>query len=207
MQNNFFSYLDKCPVCNSISFKEIYHTPYTSNPIKKYLENFYSGKVDFKYLDQAFYHLYECKECGLIFQNEIPNDILMEVLYEKWIDPQETFLQHQKNDDIFLYSAYAQEISIIIEYFQQSPSKLDIFDFGMGWGKWSLMAKGFGCNSYGIELSIDRIKYAKSNGVKVITWDEIPKHSFDFINSEQVFEHLSNPTFGFNPILPNRGFN
>jgi SAM-dependent methyltransferase len=63
----------------------------------------------------------------------------------------------------------------------------------MGWGKWTLMAKGFGCESYGTELSEERIKYATSNGINVIAWDEIPKHSFDFINTEQVFEHIPNP--------------
>ena len=35
--------------------------------------------------------------------------------------------------------------------------------------------------------------YAKSNGIKVISWDEIPKYRFDFINTEQVFEHLAHP--------------
>lgn len=63
----------------------------------------------------------------------------------------------------------------------------------MGWGKWALMVKAFGCESYGTELSEERIKYATSNGIKVLAWDEIPKHSFDFINTEQVFEHISNP--------------
>ena len=63
----------------------------------------------------------------------------------------------------------------------------------MGWGKWALMAKAFGCESYGSELSEERAKYASSNGIKIIEWNEIPKHSFDFINTEQVFEHISNP--------------
>ena len=27
----------------------------------------------------------------------------------------------------------------------------------------------------------------------VLTWEEIPTHQFDFINTEQVFEHLSQP--------------
>ena len=55
------------------------------------------------------------------------------------------------------------------------------------------MAKAFVCDSYGTELSETRIKYAKSHGIKVITWDEIPNHSFDLINAERVFEHISEP--------------
>jgi 2-polyprenyl-3-methyl-5-hydroxy-6-metoxy-1,4-benzoquinol methylase len=63
----------------------------------------------------------------------------------------------------------------------------------MGWGKWALMAKAFGSDTYGSELSKSRIQFAKSNGVNVISWDEISLQQFDFINTEQVFEHISDP--------------
>ncbi len=195
MQNQYFSYRDKCPSCNSGHLKELYKKPYDKPPISEYLESFYSpqGGVEFKYLENATFNLCECKECGLIFQKEIPNDFLMEVLYEKWLDPKKAFQQHKKSYSLGLYTYYAQEISTIIAHLHKEPSKLSFFDFGMGWGKWALMAKGFGCKSYGTELSEERIKCATSNGINVISWDEIPKHSFDFINTEQVFEHIPNP--------------
>lgn len=195
MQNQYFSYRDKCPACNSGILKELYQKPYDEPPINEYLKSFYfsRGGVDFKYLKNATFNLCECKECGLIFQKEIPNDFLMEVLYEKWIDPKKVFKQGQKVDELSRYTYYAQEILTIIAYLHKVPSELSFFDFGMGWGKWALMAKGFGCQSYGTELSEERIKYATSNGIKVIAWDEIPKHRFDFINTEQVFEHIPNP--------------
>jgi 2-polyprenyl-3-methyl-5-hydroxy-6-metoxy-1,4-benzoquinol methylase len=195
MQNQYFSYREKCPACNSFKQKELFKKVYNEPPISDYLKSFYTsqGGVDFKYLNNVSYNLSECENCRLIFQKEIPNDFLMEVLYEKWLDPQAAFQEHQKTDDLDLYTYYAQEISTIIAYLNQIPSELDFFDFGMGWGKWALMAKGFGCQSFGTELSEERIKYATSNGIKVITWDDIPKHKFDFINTEQVFEHIPNP--------------
>lgn len=195
MQNQYFSYRDKCPACNSSILQQLYKNPYDEPPISEYLKSFYSsqGGVEFKYLKNATFNLCECKDCELIFQKEIPNDFLMEVLYEKWLNPKKVFDQHQKRDDLNLYTHYAQEISTIIAYLNQVPSKLCFFDFGMGWGKWALMAKGFGCESYGMELSKEKIKYATANGIKVIAWNELPKHSFDFINTEQVFEHISNP--------------
>jgi 2-polyprenyl-3-methyl-5-hydroxy-6-metoxy-1,4-benzoquinol methylase len=159
------------------------------------LRSFYSlqGGIEFNYLKNATFNLCECKECGLIFQKEIPNEFLMKVLYEKWIDPKKVFDQHKKTDELSIYTFYAREIATVINYLQKVPSELSFFDFGMGWGKWALMVNGFGCESYGTELSEDRINYAISNGINVIEWEEIPKHSFDFINTEQVFEHLPNP--------------
>lgn len=193
MTNPHFSYREQCPACHSGLLKEIYRKPFDESPIREYLQSFYSGGVEMEYLQNAAFHLCECGECRLIFQKEIPGDSLMQVLYEKWIDPEKMFLQHQKNDDLNLHAYYSQEISTIIQFLKQIPSALSFLDFGMGWGKWALMAKAFGCDSYGVEFSEDRIEHAKSKGVKVLHWEDIPNHRFDFINTEQVFEHLSHP--------------
>jgi predicted SAM-dependent methyltransferase len=63
----------------------------------------------------------------------------------------------------------------------------------MGWADWLLMATGFGYQCYGMELSESRIKYAQSRGIKVLNWEDAEQMSFDFINTEQVFEHIPNP--------------
>ncbi len=195
MHNQYYSYRERCPACNSTILKELYRKPYDKPPISEYLESFYSLQGDMKveYLKDANFDLCECENCCLIFQKEVPNDYFMKVIYEKWLDPKKAFRQHKENDDLDLYGYYAHEISTIIAYLHKVPSKLSFFDFGMGWGKWALMAKGFGCESYGSELSKERVEHAKSNGIKVVTWDEIPEHKFDFINTEQVFEHIPNP--------------
>lgn len=195
MSNTYFLNRNKCPSCSSEKIKTIYRRPFNSSPVKEYLEDFYSspGIFELKYLESANYSLAECQECELIFQQEILNDNLMARLYEKWIHPEARFVTHQKNDDLNSYAGYATEIMQIIAYLDKTPSSLNFFDFGMGWGKWALMAKAFGCKSYGSELSESRIKYAKSNNINAITWDQIHQHQFDFINTEQVFEHIPEP--------------
>lgn len=195
MSNPFFTIREKCPVCASGRFKTLYQSNYDEPPVRDYLVDFYSsqGMIEFEYLDGAAYVLCECNLCGSIFQKDIPNDILMERLYEHWINPKQALNQQQRQDSLGYFSYLAQEIMQIIAYFKKETSNLYFFDFGMGWAQWALMAKAFGCNSYGTDLSINRIEYAKSNGIKVITWDEIPQHRFDFINTEQVFEHIPEP--------------
>jgi 2-polyprenyl-3-methyl-5-hydroxy-6-metoxy-1,4-benzoquinol methylase len=194
MNSNYFSCRKSCPACNSERFKEIYRIQYDQESISDYLESFYSpqGGVDLRYLKNATYCLCECSECSLIFQKEIPNDFLMETLYERWIDAKKMFMQQQE-DDLNLYSYYAQEISTIIAYLRKTPSSLDVLDFGMGWGKWALMAKAFGCKSFGTEISKERVDFALSNSITVLSYEEIQKYEFDYINNEQVFEHISNP--------------
>ncbi|MEP7258285.1 MAG: class I SAM-dependent methyltransferase, partial [Flavitalea sp.] len=88
---------------------------------------------------------------------------------------------------------FAAEIINLLAYFKTNAYETKFLDFGMGWGKWCLMAKAFGIDSYGMELSVERIEYAKKSGIKVISWDEVPDNQFDFINTEQVFEHIPAP--------------
>jgi len=195
MNRPYFLTREDCPICSSKKNKKIYEQPYSKDPIKGYLESFYSpqGGVEFCYLENVNYSLIECQNCLLIYQKYIPNDEIMELLYERWIDPKLAFKRHLENDDLEYFSNIAQEVMQIIAYFGKIPSELDFFDFGMGWGKWALMAKSFGCNSYGSELSKRRIDYSRSNGINIVLWEDIAQHQFDFINTEQVFEHLPDP--------------
>jgi SAM-dependent methyltransferase len=144
-------------------------------------------------LQEARYRLAECRECALIFQQEVPNDHLMKRLYERWIDPDHALEQHRQCLGLTHYASWAQEILQTITQLDSSPASLDLFDFGMGWGHWALMGEAFGCNVYGAELCQRHIDHARAHGITVITWDEIPQYRFDFINTEQVFEHLADP--------------
>ncbi len=195
MINPWFVRRENCPACESGNFTTIHQMPFDESPIKDYLLAFYSpqGKIEFKYLEQANYVLCECGNCKMIFQRDIPNELLMERLYGNWINPQRSFALQQEAFDLNYYSDYAQEIMQVIAYLNAMPSSLRFLDFGMGWGKWAQMAKAYGVESFGTELSQEQIQNGKNNGIKVIAWDEIPQHSFDFINTEQVFEHIAEP--------------
>ncbi len=195
MSTAWFQERTECPACASDCLRTIYQSQYDQPPVRDYLVSFYTpqGMVEFKYLDGAMYVLCECRVCGLVFQRDVPNEILMERLYEHWIDPGKAFSQHQRQACLGYYSEYAEEIMQITAYIGVAPSSLCFLDFGMGWGRWALMAKAFGCDSYGTELSRERVAYAKANGIKVVEWDEIPQHRFDFVNAEQVFEHIPEP--------------
>jgi 2-polyprenyl-3-methyl-5-hydroxy-6-metoxy-1,4-benzoquinol methylase len=192
--NSWFESRKECPACASDRFREIYHSRYDESPVKDYLLDFYlpQGMVEFEYLRDSSYRLCECENCGLIFQRDVPNDALMERLYEHWIDPGKALTRHQK-ESIGYHLFLEQEINKIIAYIRKDPSDLCVLDFGMGWGDWAFEARKIGCDSYGTELSVERIEFARSNGVKVLMWDEIPDHCFDFINTEQVMEHLPDP--------------
>jgi SAM-dependent methyltransferase len=195
MTTQLFVERDRCPCCASRTLTKRYECGFDKSPIKEYLEGFYTpqGGVEFDYLHGAVYCLLQCGECGLIFQRDIPSDGLMERLYEHWIDPSKALSLALESDSLTSRCFNAQEIIQVIAYLNQKPCSLRFLDFGMGWGEWALMAKGFGCDVYGAELSKARIDHATSKGIKILTGKESPAPRFDFINTEQVFEHLPSP--------------
>ena len=58
-----------------------------------FLESFYNpqGGIEFEYLKEAEFILDQCRECGLIFQRQIPGAFLLNKLYREWIDPAKVF--------------------------------------------------------------------------------------------------------------------
>lgn len=190
----FFIRRKACPACGYREHKAIYSCSFNQAPFRPYLESYYGSRAEFEYLKGATFILDECNNCGLIYQREIPDDFLMKKLYEDWIAGPKIGSELQGENRRFDYKAEdAREVNMLIAYFNVNPARLDFLDVGMGWESWCLAAKAVGCNTYGIELSRALIELGRSNGINVITWDELVGSSFDFINTEQFFEHIGSP--------------
>ena len=192
----FFIERTRCPSCHGTAVHELTRCHYEDPAIQGYLTTAYAAVghgIEDEYLQGAIFILMECANCALVYQQQIPDDALMERLYEHWIDPQTVFARHQQTDTLAYHSRDAQEIMQVMAFLGKPPHALAFLDFGMGWGKWARMAKAFGCDAYGTELSPARIAYAQAHGVKVVSEAELATQQFDFINTEQVFEHLPDP--------------
>jgi 2-polyprenyl-3-methyl-5-hydroxy-6-metoxy-1,4-benzoquinol methylase len=181
-----------CPCCFSTSHTQLLQQRFDTQGIKYYFKEHYEGRAKIEKLFDFNYELIQCKDCGLIYQKMIPSAQLLTEIYDEWIPQSE---QERLNSLYTLkdYSYCAEQVIFLIRYLKLPQSKIKIFDFGLGWSEWANMAKAFGCSVWGTELSKLRCDYAKSIGITVIDYDEITQHKFDFINTEQVFEHLTEP--------------
>ena len=70
---------------------------------------------------------------------------------------------------------------------------MQTLDYGMGWALWAQIAKELGCKSFGFDLSTVRMRAAAQQGINVLEDVNFPADAFDFINTEQVFEHVPDP--------------
>jgi SAM-dependent methyltransferase len=195
MIESYFVVRDACPSCTSIDYNVIYSSLFLQSPLKEFITNYYSkhGTIEIEYLKDASYTLEECKNCGLIYQKEVPNNILMAKIYEEWINPEINIEYHKKNDPFDHFIDYAHEIMRIITRLNRIPSSIKVLDYGMGLAKWALLAKAFGCDVYGTEISQGKKRHALECGIKLIDLSDTIEKQFDLINIDQVLEHLREP--------------
>jgi hypothetical protein len=181
----------RCPACLCTSLALVYEEPYTGAGIRAYLARHYEGHAS-RSADAGVYALARCNRCSLVFQQQVPDDPLLGEIYNDWVPGTELEREH-RNYSLEEYRYLAEQVQFMIQYFGLPPAELDALDFGFGWAHWSKMAMGFGCNVWGVELSEERARHGKSVGLRVIGLADLPSGKFRFINTEQVFEHLTEP--------------
>jgi len=185
---------ENCPACASRQSHSLLRIPYADESVQGFLRRHYQRPPDTRPLHGWDYELVRCGNCKLAYQRCVPGPALLHAIYDGWTTPTALEVERERDEQTLENSSLlAEEVHFLVSHFRRRPKEIQVLDFGMGWGQWLLMARAFGCQVAGVELSLERQRYARSVGIEVLDWDEIPKRRFDFINAEQVFEHLVEP--------------
>lgn len=181
-----------CPGCGGQTFDTLLDQRFSDPALVGFFDRHYEGRADIRPLAAEHFQIVRCRDCSLSFQKYVPGAALLEQIYDVWIPLSEKErLRQERTVKDYAYSA--EQVQFLIQQLGLRPSQVKVLDFGMGWSEWLGMARAFGCEVAGAELSEQRIAHAKSLGIEVFDWDEIGRRQFNFINTEQVFEHLVEP--------------
>ena len=185
-----------CPACGSNATKEIFNSRFDSPPISNYIELFYGANRSSELRDWV-YRLDQCPGCELVFQRYIGNESFLSELYGSWLSTVEHEAEALEASAHLLRAPQAtrdgHELMWISKHLGKPLTSLQTLDYGMGWALWARIAKELGCKSFGFDLSTVRMRAAAQHGIKVVESENFPVESFDFINTEQVFEHVPDP--------------
>ena len=190
-----FTERDACPACGGTSHRALVDLPYTAPPISEYLLGFYGGGAGTTMLGELEgirFTLFQCEDCGMIWQRSTPGSTFLARLYEEWIGETDTF-DRDVAAGLGDRLPVVRELTAIIAGLGGPPGGLRVLDFGMGWGRWLLIARGLGCQVWGVELAEEKRRHAAALAIPILGWDEIVDHQFELVNTEQVFEHLVDP--------------
>jgi hypothetical protein len=133
-----------------------------------------------------------CVKCGLLFQPLAPAGALLDEIYDSWI-PEITTRQIYQDDDLQTSRYRIDQVDFLIQATGLRPAEVSFLDFGSGWSQWLCVARAFGCDVAGAELSESRRRYASTLGIPMLDEQELSSRRFDVINLEQVVEHLVDP--------------
>ncbi len=197
-----------CPACKENKNKVIFSLPYDSGVMIDFLSNYYKGTFDINKLNNHHYKLLECKNCNLIFQEQIPNKEFSQELYENYIDKNDS-LKKKDNYEKKFYKKLFYEMGLIKNIFKKKNEEISILDFGAGWGFWLNYLKKNNFDVHAFEISETRINFLKKNQIKVINDIKNINNKFDFIYSEETFEHIPDPKetlVNLTKILKDNGF-
>jgi 2-polyprenyl-3-methyl-5-hydroxy-6-metoxy-1,4-benzoquinol methylase len=181
-----------CPGCGHEKNENLLSTSFAAQYLQESMRrNFGLIGIDIpELMKEVEYQLCECNNCGLIFQRNCFSEEFMGQIYQQRslapeVQARDSVKQLHKS------AFYAGEVVTMIKMLKRNPENIDALDFGMGWGHWCSMARAYGCNVFGFDVSERKKEFARENGITTV--DELPDSRFDYINTEQVLEHVLYP--------------
>src|SRR5438876_5206382 len=174
-----------CPVCEQ-SAPMLFSRPYASAEFQAF--RFADGLA--AALEGKNYEIRHCSGCDLCFQTWVMEAKELAL----WYSPALGQELYQKEIARRKLNWFAHLIEEILVFRQLSPAAVPVvLDFGCNWGKWASAALALGCEVYGVDVNRAPAEFCASRGIKILSLPQAAQLRFDFINVDQVAEHLSDP--------------
>ncbi len=183
-----------CPACASNGAPTICAARFDGPSLRPLLRARYGHHAD--RVRTARFEVAHCPDCDTLFQTRVGSPELLAALYDRWIPAGLNSVTTARFDWLASHphqSRDGHDLMTAASLLRRPLHGLRVLDFGMGQGLWTRIAKALGCDSHGFDLSASRMALAARHGVVPVPRDHIPGGAFDFINAEQVFEHLPDP--------------
>ncbi|HKS36310.1 MAG TPA: class I SAM-dependent methyltransferase, partial [Verrucomicrobiae bacterium] len=174
-----------CPVSGAPA-EVIFSRPYSLSEMRGYAER---CGLTTQLADKSF-EVRHCVASGLHFQTWVMDDSELAALYSPPADTK-FFMDQIGSQKLHWFAHMTEEILVMRQ--MVSAKWPVVLDFGCNWGKWASMALAHGCEVYGVDVNRDAARFCAARGIKMISHNEVGEARFDFINVDQVMEHLTDP--------------
>ena len=129
-----------------------------------------------------------CLRCGLVFRSPMPSGEIVQEFYRESASSN-VEVEVQRADP---YKGFLEKLETL------KPRHGKLLDIGCGYGNFVRMARGYGWDPYGIELSREACGYIREMyGLPVYSQDlrdvRFPSAYFDVVTMWNVLDHLADP--------------
>ena len=183
----------ECPACGSVSIPALGPKLNFDGPVfRAYFHDFYPPSVAelIKRTKLTPGQLHACAECDTIFHGIIPADQTLNTFYATL---QSATYAKDPSVDPHRQEQRLLELMMVARFLSPRTRRPAVLDFGTGDGSWALLAAAAGCETTATDTADDAFARLAAAGVTCLAPHSLPADRYDFINSEQVFEHLPAP--------------
>ncbi|MBM3840037.1 MAG: class I SAM-dependent methyltransferase [Verrucomicrobia bacterium] len=136
------------------------------------------------------YEIRHCPESRLHFQTWVMEDHELAGWYSAPAG-EEFFLEEIAKQKLHWFAHMTEEILVLRQLCH--AKRPAVLDFGCNWGKWASVALAHGCDVFAVEVNRSAADFCARRGLQIVSFDRLDEFRFDFINVDQVMEHLSQP--------------
>jgi SAM-dependent methyltransferase len=176
---------DKCPICAGPA-DVIFSRPYQHPALLSMVERYGQGAL----VREKPYEIRGCAACDLYFQTWVLEATESADWYRRG-DGMGSFLEQIARQKLHAFAHQTEEILVLRQLC--AAERPVVLDYGCNWGKWASVALAHGCAVYGVEVNPHAAAFCAGRGIRMIDADQTRELQFDFINADQVVEHLSDP--------------
>lgn len=173
-----------CPICQRPA-TAVLRLPYADPRFASLLDN----KCAISRVAKLAYEIRECSECDLLFQTWMLVDDDAQLIYT--VDRPDDNPAPISKQPLHALAHNTEEVLVLRQVLKDRVPR--VLDYGCGWGRFASMALAFGCEVFGYEINRGCAEFCASRGIRMLTHEQIASLEFDFINADQVFEHLADP--------------
>lgn len=185
-----------CLVCGDVkTLRQLCSISYDDKKFLDVIKERYHGNILSRDVAGISYELLYCSACNLMFQACVPGDALSQKIYTY----QESRITESLAKRTHAPFQYYRKNALLVEKMSLllgggAPGNKTVLDFGSGWGYFLLMAKSFGYNVCGLEVSAERQKFSAQSGIPMISsLGRLHGRLFDYIHLDQILEHVPAP--------------
>ena len=169
---------ESCPWCGATGRTTLCDQSYDQEPLRSALKD----PVPEPGLR---FTVHECRGCRTLYQETVYREDATADYYESW-----PFEETPLEFTLF----YAQELLMILGHFDRPAGEIRVLDYGMGWGRFCQVAATLGFDVRGYDLNRNMREHGRARAIPVIDrLEDLEPASMDFINLEQVLEHVAAP--------------
>lgn len=173
-----------CPICGQEA-PAVLSMPYDAPRFEELLNR----SPALALVKDRVYELRECRVCDLLFQTWTIVGEDAQLIYTT--DRPADNPAPPERQPLHALAHCAEEVLVLRQVFAARTPR--VLDYGCGWGKFASMALAFGCEVYGFEINTGFAQRCAARGIAMLAAEEIGEHRFDFINIDQVLEHVAEP--------------